>query len=58
MKEKDGINAQPDVFEEFNELIGQGVDHQISPREGVVGRQLDPEGPILSPRTFNQNYLE
>ena len=31
---------------------------EINPNEGIVGRQLDVNGPILSPKTFNQNYLE
>lgn len=39
-------------------MVGHGPDHQISPREGVVGRHLDIDGPILSPKTYNANYLE
>jgi len=47
---------QADELDEFEELVG-GAEMQIAPQEGVVGRQLDLNGPILSPKTFNHNYL-
>ena len=47
-----------DFVAEFDEIVGQGVDSQVSPTEGIVGRQLDTKGPILSPKTFDPNYLE
>ena len=58
LNHKDGVHNILDTYEEFEELNGHGPDHQLSPREGVVGRHLDADGPILSPKTFNANYLE
>ena len=46
-----------DDLGEYDELVGQGADLEIDPNEGIVGRHLDLNGPILSPKTFNQNYL-
>lgn len=40
-------------MQKFDEIVGQGVDQEIHPNEGLVGRHLDLEGPILSPRTYN-----
>ena len=48
----------PDDLGEFDDLIAQGAELEINPNEGIVGRQLDVKGPILSPKTFNQDYLE
>jgi len=45
-------------FDEFDELLGPAGPDQIAPNEAVIGRHLDKDGPMLSPRTFNQNYLE
>ena len=47
-----------DELEEFEELLGQGDENQISNTEGIVGKHLDTNGPVLSPKTFNRNYLE
>ena len=47
-----------DDLKEFDEIIGQGTELEIDPNEGIVGRHLDLNGPILSPKTFNQNYLQ
>ena len=47
-----------DDLKEFDDLIGQGAELEIDPNEGIVGRHLDTKGPILSPKTFNQNYLQ
>ena len=58
MRLKDELPQLSDSEELEDFLAGKNVEHQISPREGVVGRKLDVAGPILSPRTFNQNYLE
>ncbi len=38
--------------------MGPAGPDQIAPNEAVVGKHLDKGGPMLSPRTFNQNYLE
>lgn len=48
----------PDDIGEFDEIVAQGAELDIDPNEGIVGRQLDPQGPILSPKTFNQDYLQ
>ena len=45
-------------FDEFEELLGPAGPDQIAPNEAVLGKHLDKVGPMLSPRTFNQNYLE
>ena len=47
-----------DFVAEFEDLIGHGTESQVSPSEGIVGRQLNVRGPILSPKTFDPNYLE
>jgi hypothetical protein len=47
-----------DELEEFEELLGQGDENQISSTEGIVGKHLDTNGPVLSPKNFNRNYLE
>ena len=45
-------------FDEFEELLGPAGPDQIAANEAVLGKHLDKDGPMLSPRTFNQNYLE
>ena len=50
--------GEKEDFDEFEELLGPAGPDQIAPNEAVLGRHLDKDGPMLSPRTFNQNYLE
>ena len=43
------------VFDEL--VVGSGAE-EVAPNEAVIGRKLKPDGQFLSPRTFNQNWLE
>jgi|TARA_B110001450_G_C17367897_1_gene378413 hypothetical protein len=44
-----------DNLDEFDELLNEA--EQLASKEAVVGKQIDMNGPIVSPRTYNQNYL-
>ncbi len=41
----------------FDDLLS-GADQLIDPSEAVIGRGLEIDGPILSPRAHHQNYLQ
>ena len=44
--------------EEADELyMGSGAE-EVAPNEAVIGRRLRHDGQFLSPRAFNQNWLE
>lgn len=47
-----------DFLTEYDAIINHGIETNVSASEGVVGRQLDVNGPLLSPKKFDQNYLE
>ena len=47
--------ANKDNLDEFEELLNEA--EQLASNEAVVGKQIDANGPIISPRTYNQNYL-
>jgi hypothetical protein len=40
----------------FDELLNDA--EQLAPKEAIVGKQIDMNGPMISPRLFSQNYLE
>lgn len=43
-------------LDDFEELLNDA--EQIATKEAIVGKQIDMNGPMISPRLFNQNYLE
>ena len=43
-------------LDEFDELLNDA--EQLASKEAVVGKGIDMNGPIVSPRTYNQNYLQ
>ena len=47
--------SQPEKedFDDFEELLGPAGPDQIAPNEAVIGRHIEKDGPMLSPRTFN-----
>ncbi len=45
-----------DYLNEFENLINGN--EQLLPKEAVVGKHVDLNGSILSPKVFGQNYLE
>ena len=45
-----------DNIDEFDELLNDA--EQLASKEAVVGKHIDMDGPIVSPRTYNQNYLK
>lgn len=47
--------SNKDNLDEFEELLNEA--EQLASKEAVVGKQIDKNGPIISPRTYNQNYL-
>lgn len=51
-------NESGDFLSEYDAIVSQGIESQVTPSDGVIGRQLDINGPILSPKTFDPNYLE
>lgn len=46
----------PVELDDFDELLNDA--EQLAAKEAVIGRQIDMNGPMISPRLFNQNYLE
>ena len=43
-------------LDDFDELLNDA--EQLAAKESIVGRGVDMNGPLISPRLMNQNYLE
>jgi len=46
----------PVELDDFDELLNDA--EQLAAKESIVGRGVDMNGPLISPRLMNQNYLE
>jgi len=46
----------PVELDDFDELLNDA--EQLAAKEAIVGRQIDMNGPMISPKLFTQNYLE
>jgi hypothetical protein len=43
-------------LDDFDELLNDA--EQLAVKETIIGRQIDVNGPMISPKLFTQNYLE
>ena len=43
-------------IDDFEELLNDA--EQLASKETIIGKQINMNGPMLSPRLFSQNYLE
>lgn len=50
--------AEKEDLDDFEELLGTSNLDQININETVVGKHLDKDGPMLSPKTYSHNFLQ
>ena len=56
LKRNDLPPKPPVELDDFEELLNDA--EQLAANESIVGRGVDMNGPLISPRLMNQNYLE
>lgn len=56
MKRNELPPKPPVELDDFDELLNDA--EQLAAKESIVGRGVDMNGPLISPRLMNQNYLE
>lgn len=56
LKRNEGVPKPPVELDDFDELLNDA--EQLAAKESIVGKGVDMNGPLVSPRLVNQNYLE